>query len=64
MFILSSKKSLKIKNNQPILPHTGIPEPVCAALKPSENTVGEMLKEYESCNSPGKKEHSFHQVLI
>jgi len=58
------EESLKIKNNQPILPHTVILERVCAALKVRKNTVRRTLKECESCNSPGKKVHSFHQALL
>lgn len=56
---LSSKNSLKIKNNWPILPQTPILECVCAALETSENKVGRKLREFEICNSAGKKLFSF-----
>jgi hypothetical protein len=58
------EESLKIKNNQPILPHTALLDFVCAALKISKNTVRRTVKECETCNSPGKKVHSFHWALL
>jgi hypothetical protein len=49
------KESFKIKNNQPILPYTAIMQRVCTCLKVSKNTVRQSQKEFEICNSPGKK---------
>jgi hypothetical protein len=56
--------NVKIKTNQPILPHTAILECACTALKLRKNTVRKALLEYEACSSLGKETHSFHQVLL
>jgi hypothetical protein len=55
---------LKIRNNKPVLPHALKLECVHAALKISENTSRRILKEFEICNSPGKKLHSFCWLLL
>jgi hypothetical protein len=49
------EETFKIRNNQPILPHTAIMERVCACLKVSPSRVKRTLKEFETSNSPGKK---------
>jgi hypothetical protein len=43
------EESLKVRNNQPVLPHTAILEHVFTVLKISKNP------EFETCNLPGKK---------
>jgi hypothetical protein len=58
------KASESGENNQPVLLHLVILGSVCTTLKISENTVRRMLKEFETCNSPGKKVQSFHWVLL
>jgi hypothetical protein len=58
------EESFKIKNNQPILPHTAIMQHVRACSKVSKNTVRQSLKEFETCNSPGKKRSCFQQILL
>jgi hypothetical protein len=52
------EESFKIKNNQPILPHTAIMQHV---LKVTKNTLRQSLKEFENCNSPGKKRFCFYR---
>jgi hypothetical protein len=53
------EESFKIKNNQPVLPHTTIMQHVCACLKLVRILSGEASKEFETCNSPGKKRFCF-----
>jgi pyrimidine deaminase RibD-like protein len=56
------KESLKIKkNNQQFFPSTAVMECVCACLKVSTYIT---LKEFEPCNSPGKKRFCFQQILL
>jgi hypothetical protein len=54
----------KIKNNQPILTHTATMQHVCACLKIIKKTVRRSLKEFETCNSPGKKRFCFEKCNI
>jgi hypothetical protein len=49
------EESLKIKNNQPVIPYTAIVAHVCAAFEISEPSVRATLNEFQTCSSPGKK---------
>jgi hypothetical protein len=44
-----------LKYNQAIRPHTALPEHVRAALKITDPTVSALLKEFQTCNSLGRK---------
>jgi hypothetical protein len=58
------EESFKIRNNQPILPHTAIMERVCACLKVSLSTVRRTLKQFETSNSLGKEELGLEFIYI
>jgi hypothetical protein len=58
------EERFKIRNNQPVIPHTAIMERVCACFKVSPSTVRRTLKEFETFNSPGKENFSTVTVKV
>jgi hypothetical protein len=64
MFIVPSRRESENEKYSTYFTSQVIQECVCAALKIIKNTVRRTLKECETCNSPGKKVHSFHWVLL